>query len=184
MFFIAIFFAMIAVAAVIGLVIYLFLKNQKNIANAKVGWIVQVNDLVFETFKGSSTDPSCCCPAAVVFCLDERDGYDPKFMKSIADYLLKNRTNSSADGSLKKILVDLFKQKFVKNRVYPIPESVTDGAEVFFGHVEICRKELPKRKLTRDYVRIHVNEDDIESGISFVRYHPDDGKLPALPDRR
>jgi hypothetical protein len=176
----------LGIAALIGIGAFIW-KWKDNIRFLKiavrgdrvVGWIVQANDMLYQ--KAGKDGENDQFPGLVVFSLDPKDGYNVEFMESICKYLIKLKENGTDDPKLKKLVQEIRDEKWRKNRIRQLPEEITDGAEVYMAHVLICVPNLPKKRITRSYIRVKVMADDVESGVDHCDYHPDDRAEPAPP---
>jgi hypothetical protein len=129
----------------------LYKERSRLVSSGQVVWsaFVQANSLLFE--PGSED-----CPAAAVYSLDPRFDNEPGGLGRIAHALFALKGSVPSDPALQELVHDITDEM---ERTYNlrVPDSLTDGREVFLTCIMVHRRHLPEGYLKQGLVPLVVN---------------------------
>jgi hypothetical protein len=184
---------LIVAAVVVAGVVYYIASDWKNIVRTQklrqsgvesVAWAVMVDKTIR---KKAEDEFDLGGVAGVLIAADQRDETDADFMLGLGDKLEALCDEKQTDPELKALRREV-RDNTYRNGVWcRLPDAWTEGAEVYYTMMEIFRDDLPKKRLTRRYVRCLVDFDRPELGVRHQKYHnkdDDDGPYRPRKSRR
>jgi hypothetical protein len=144
------------VLAMIALVVYANVHERRGIAYVKehgsptIGWIVQANDNLYQDGQMPSY------PAFVLISPDKETASHEEFMTNLAGEIMELKGEECEDEDEQRISKLVTDEKYGEGKRDRLPQSFTEGREVYLAHIIIFRDHLPKQKLTESFVHCQV----------------------------
>lgn len=165
------------VLALIAFVVYANIHERRGIAYVKehgsrtLGWIVQANDNLFQEGQMPSY------PALVLISPDKDTAADEEFMTDLAQEIMELKGEECEDEEEQAVSNLVTDERYREGKRDRLPDSFTDGREVYLAHIIIFREHLPKRRLTEPCVHCQVVWD--KPGTLVITIPP-----PQKPSRK
>jgi len=146
--------------AFVAFVAYANISERRGIAHVMehgsptVGWIVQANDNLFQ--DGSM--PSY--PALVLVSPDKQTARDEEFMTELAERIRDLKGEECEDEEEQLVSRWVTDERYREGKRDRLPESFTQGREVYLAHIIIRRDHLPEGKLTQPCVHCQLIWDE------------------------
>ncbi len=118
-----------------------------------IGWLVQANNNLFE--KGIQD-----YPAVVLISPDPKSADDEEYMTELASDIMSLKGEDCDDDDEEFVSSLVTDEAYVEGKRTKLPKSFTDRPNIYLCHVYIYRDDLPKKRLTQNYVCCSIIWDE------------------------
>lgn len=157
----------VCVGLVIVAVVFIAVVNLK-IANARkytiangdpvIGWLVQANNNLFEAGNQDY-------PALVLISPDPKSADDEEYMTELAEDIMAIKGVDCDDEDEEFVSSLVTDERYIEGKRTKLPKSFTDRPNIYLCHVYIFRDDLPKKRLTQNYVCCSIIWDEPKTMI-------------------
>ncbi len=118
-----------------------------------IGWLVQANNNLFE--KGIQD-----YPAVVLISPDPKSADDEEYMTELASDIMSLKGEDCDDDDEEFVSSLVTDEAYVEGKRTKLPKSFADRPNIYLCHVYIYRDDLPKKRLTQNYVCCSIIWDE------------------------